>query len=202
MEPGSSLHISNINTVHGFPPYLSYILLIYSHLHPGLSSGLLPSGFSTKTLQTFFLFPIRATLLIISHTFITPALTVRWRKQFIRFLFVQFLQHLIPSSLLRPSVIRGSLFWNAASKGTYHHHHHRHRIICLTTGPKPLPKSFPHRGRSSASSFSLQYSLFYLRSSSSCLSLLARLPVTDILLSTFPSINSFRRQFLCKMWLV
>jgi hypothetical protein len=54
--------------------------------------------------------------------------------------------------------------------------------------------------QSGASSFNLQYPLFSLRSSSSCLHLLLHLPVTSILLSVFPSITCFRRQFLCKKW--
>jgi hypothetical protein len=55
------------------------------------------------------------------------------------------------------------------------------------------------RVRSSASSFNLQYPLFSLRSSSSCLRLLPRHLVTSILPSIFPSITCFRRQFLREM---
>jgi hypothetical protein len=54
--------------------------------------------------------------------------------------------------------------------------------------------------QSSASSFNFQYLLFYLRSSSNCLHLLPRLPIISLLLSNFPSITCFRRQFLRKMW--
>jgi hypothetical protein len=50
--------------------------------------------------------------------------------------------------------------------------------------------------RSSASSFNLQYRLFSLRSSSSCLRLLPRLTVISILPSSFPSITCFIRQFV------
>jgi hypothetical protein len=56
------------------------------------------------------------------------------------------------------------------------------------------------RVRSSASSFNLQCPLFYLRSSSRCLRLLRRLPVTSILPSIFPSVTCFRMQFLLCMW--
>jgi hypothetical protein len=66
--------------------------------------------------------------------------------------------------------------------------------------PQPPPKRVPHTVRSSASSFNYQYPLFPLRSSSSCLRLLPRLPVTPFLPSIFPSIMCFRRQFLRKMW--
>ena len=55
--------------------------------------------------------------------------------------------------------------------------------VCLTTGPQTLPQKVLHRVRSSATSFHLQYPLFYGRSSTSCLLLLRRLPVTYILRS-------------------
>jgi hypothetical protein len=75
-----------------------------------------------------------------------------------------------------------------------------HSVVCLTTGPLPLPKRLLHRVRSSASSFNFQYLFFSLRSSSSCLRLLPRLAVISILPSNFPSITCFRRQCLRKMW--
>jgi len=75
-----------------------------------------------------------------------------------------------------------------------------HSVVCLTTGPKPLPKAALHIVRSRASSFKRQYPLLSLRSSSSFLRLLPRLPVTSIPPCTFPSITCFRRQFLRKMW--
>jgi hypothetical protein len=59
-----------------------------------------------------------------------------------------------------------------------------HPIVWLTTGPWPLPKKVLHRVRSSASSFNLHNRIFSLRSSSSCLRFLPRLPVTSILPST------------------
>jgi len=67
-------------------------------------------------------------------------------------------------------------------------------------GPKPLPKRVLHRVRCSVSSFSSQYPLFSLRSSSGFLRLLPRSPFTPILTSIFPSITYFIRQFLPKMW--
>ena len=73
-------------------------------------------------------------------------------------------------------------------------------VICQTTGPKPLPKRFPHIVRSRSSSFNWQYPLLSLRSSSSFLRLLPRLLVTYICPFIFPSITCFRRQFLRKMW--
>jgi len=55
-----------------------------------------------------------------------------------------------------------------------------HLVVCLTTGPKPLPKWAVHIVRSRASSFKWEYPLLSLRSSSSFLHLLHRLPVTSI----------------------
>ena len=75
-----------------------------------------------------------------------------------------------------------------------------HLAVWLTTGPKPLPKWAVHIMRSRASSFKWEYPLLSLRSSSSFLRLLPRLPVTSILPFIFPSFTCCRRQFLRKMW--
>ena len=61
-----------------------------------------------------------------------------------------------------------------------------HLVVCLTTGPKPLPKRALHIVRSRASSFKWEYPLLSLRSSSSFLRLLPRLPVTSISPFIFP----------------
>jgi len=68
------------------------------------------------------------------------------------------------------------------------------------TGPKPLPKPTLHTVRSRASSFKWEYPLLSLRSSSTFLRLLPRLPVTSIPPFISPSITYCRRQFLRKMW--
>jgi hypothetical protein len=73
-------------------------------------------------------------------------------------------------------------------------------LVCLTTGPKPLPKWALHIVRYRASSFRWQYPLFSLRSSNSFLRLVPRLPVTSILPFIFPSVTCCTRQFLRKMW--
>ena len=83
---------------------------------------------------------------------------------------------------------------------SYAFEHVIHSVFCLTTGPKPPPKRFPHIVRSRASSFKWQYPLLSLGSSSSFLRLLPRLLFTSIYPFIFPSITCFRRQFLCKMW--
>jgi len=49
--------------------------------------------------------------------------------------------------------------------------------VCLMTGPQPLSRLVLHRVWSSASSLNFYYPLVILRSSSSCLRLLPRLPV-------------------------
>jgi hypothetical protein len=75
-----------------------------------------------------------------------------------------------------------------------------HLAVSLTTDPKPLPKRALHIVRSRASSFGCEYSLLPLRSCSSFIRLLPRLPVTSIPSFVFPSITCHRRQFLRKMW--
>ena len=75
-----------------------------------------------------------------------------------------------------------------------------HLVVCLTTGPKPLPKRALHIVRSRASSFKWEYPLLSLRSSNSFLRLLPCLPVTSIPPCIFPSVTCCRRQFRRKMW--
>ena len=75
-----------------------------------------------------------------------------------------------------------------------------HLAVCLTTGPKPLPKRALHIVRSRASSFKWEYHLLSLRSSNSFLRLLPCLPVTSIPSCIFPSVTRCRRQFRHKMW--
>ena len=75
-----------------------------------------------------------------------------------------------------------------------------HLAVCLTTGPKPLPKRALHIVRSRASSFKWEYPLLSLRSSSSFLRLLPCLPVPSIPPCIFPSVTRCRRQFRRKIW--
>jgi hypothetical protein len=52
--------LSQINSIHTIPSYLSKIILIlFTHLRLGLPSGLFPSGFPTNILYTFLFAPIR-----------------------------------------------------------------------------------------------------------------------------------------------
>ena len=93
----------------------------------------------------------------------------------------------------KPSVLFCTPHWSSCSFFYY-------SVVCLTTGPKPLPKRFLHIVRSKTSSFKWEYPLLSLGSSSSFLRLLPRLLVTSISPFIFPSITCFRRQFLRKMW--
>ena len=79
-------------------------------------------------------------------------------------------------------------------------HSNIHRVLCLTTVPEPLPKRALQTVWSTASSFKREYPILSLRSSSSFLRLLPRLPVTSIYPFIFPSITRCRRQFLRKIW--
>jgi hypothetical protein len=74
-----------------------------------------------------------------------------------------------------------------------------HLVPRLTTDPLPLPKPALHKVRYCPSPFNFQYSLFSLRSSSSFLRLLPRLPVTSIFHSIFYSIMCFIRQLRRKI---
>ena len=65
-----------------------------------------------------------------------------------------------------------------------------HLVVCLTTGPKPLPKRAVHIVRYRASSFKWQYPLLSLRSSNSFQRLLRCLPVTSIPPCIFPSVST------------
>ena len=52
---------SPIQSIYQQPTYWRSILILSTHLHIGLPSGLIPSGFPTKTLYTPLSSPIRAT---------------------------------------------------------------------------------------------------------------------------------------------
>jgi len=90
---------------------------------------------------------------------------------------------------------RKGKFWGRNNRVTF-----IHLVVCLTPGPKPLPKRALPMVRSRDSSFKWEYPLLSLRSSSSFLRLLPHLPVTSIAPFIFSSITCCRRQFLRKMW--
>jgi len=75
-----------------------------------------------------------------------------------------------------------------------------HLAVCLKEGPKPLSNRALHIVRSRASSFKCECPLLSLRSSSSFLRFIPRLPVTSLPPFIFPSITRCRRQLLRRMW--
>ena len=81
-----------------------------------------------------------------------------------------------------------------------------HTICCLASPERRRVHSFSTLSydrsiaSSKVSSFKWEYPLLSLRSSSSSLRLLPRLPLTSILPFIFPPITRCRRQFLRKMW--
>jgi hypothetical protein len=62
------------------------------------------------------------------------------------------------------------------------------QAVCLTTGPKPLPKRALYTVRSSTSSFNLRYPVFSPRSSSSCICFLSRFPLSLSLYLSFSAV--------------
>jgi len=63
--------LSKMNPVHNFLSYFSKINLIFTlHLCLGLPTGLFPSGFPTKVLYAFLIFPKRATSPSIAYSLI------------------------------------------------------------------------------------------------------------------------------------
>jgi hypothetical protein len=71
--------------------------------------------------------------------------------------------------------------------------------VCLYNSPQTLPKPVFQNLPSSASFFNLEYLHYSIRSSSGCLRLLPRLPVSSKFPSFFLPITCYRRQFLRKM---
>ena len=102
----------------------------------------------------------------------------------------------------RPSSGRISFFIKSSACSITVSNSFTHLIVCLTTGPKPLPKRALHIVRSRASSFKWEYPLLSLRSSNSFPRLLPCLPVTSIPPCIFPSVTRCRRQFRPKMWAI
>jgi hypothetical protein len=96
------------------------------------------------------------------------------------------------------SVWRGLLITHRVI--SFYSHSFIHLVVRLTTDPKSLAKRALHIVRFRDFSFKWEYPLLSLRSSSSFLRLISRLPVTCVLPFIFPSITRCRRQFLRKMW--
>jgi hypothetical protein len=73
-------------------------------------------------------------------------------------------------------------------------------VVCLMSGPGPLPQRALHIVKSRASYFKWEYPLLSLTSSNNFLRLLPCLPLTSNPPCIFPSVTRCRRQFLRKMW--
>ena len=119
MEPQSSLPYSQAPATCPYPeparstPY-PYIFILSSYLRLGLPSGLLPSGFNTKTLYTPLLSSIRATCpahLILLH-FITRTILGEQYRSFSSS-YCSLLHPPVTPSLLAPNILLSTLFWNA-----------------------------------------------------------------------------------------
>ena len=88
-------------------------------------------------------------------------------------------------------------FWNWYEMNTWWNIiPYRYYVVCISTGPRPLPNRVLNGEQSSVSSFNFQHLASSLRSFSRCLLLLPRLPVPYI----FPTATCFRRHLLNKMW--
>jgi len=95
------------------PASLRSVLILSYHLRLGLPSGLFPSGFTTKTLYAFLIFPIRATCPshLTLHNLIT--LTIFGEVYKLRSSSLcSLLQPPATSSLLCPNILLSTLFSN------------------------------------------------------------------------------------------
>jgi len=116
---------SSIQCLSSHPTSWRSILILSSHLCPGLSNDLFPSCFPTKILYMPLLTPIHATCpayLILLDSIIRTILGEEYRS--LSSSLCSFLHYVVTSSLLGPNILLNTLFSNTLSLQNTEHNGH------------------------------------------------------------------------------
>ena len=107
---------SPFQSIYPHPTSWRSIIIFSTYLRLGLSSGLFPSGFSSKTLYTLLSSPIRPTCPahLILLDFITRTILCEEYKSF-SFSLCSLLHYRVTSSLLGPNILLNTMFSNTLS---------------------------------------------------------------------------------------